>query len=99
MRKIKDYLELKGIPTINDREWNYYFTVNELVKLTPEMKFNGDYNKYYYKIGVVKQCWTDLHCIYGASYLCRVDFDGDLVDVSCMFLYTKKNFYEGDKRN
>lgn len=102
MRSIAKYSEIKDIPPLSEREWNYYFNVGDRVKIIPEMTRNWIYSDSSFfesidedmknGIGVVINCWSDLHCSYGSSYVCDVDFDGKQIRLLSMFFYTSKKF-------
>lgn len=110
MKSIVAYKENKDIPPLNKREWNYYFSEGERVKIIPEMYKNSahsDPTSYHYidsdlvnKVGVVKKCWSDLHSFaHGSSYVCDVEYDTKTITLVAMFFYTSKKFYERDIRS
>jgi hypothetical protein len=104
MRTITNFTNGKEIPPMGEREWNYSFGVGERVKLIPEMVNLNNNEGYFYEInineslidrvGIIKNCYPDLHCDYGTSFMCLVDFDGVEIKLMSMFLYTSLKFYK-----
>ena len=106
MRTITNFTISKEIPPLSEREWNYSFEVGERVKLIPEMVkniINNPYDTFQFinidmsfidKIGVITDCYPDLHCNFGTSYMCVVDFDGLEVTLMSSLLYTSLKFYK-----
>ena len=104
MRSITNFTNSKEIPPMSEREWNYSFEVGERVKLIPEMVNLNNNEGYFYEIGInkslidrvgiIKNCYPDLHCHYGTSFMCLVDFDGVEIKLMSMFLYTSLKFYK-----
>jgi hypothetical protein len=106
MRTITNFTNDRGIPPLSEREWNYSFEVGERVKLIPEMVKNiiiDPYNPFQFinidmsfidKIGVITDCYPDLHCNLGVSYMCLVDFDGVEKKLMSSLLYTSLKFYK-----
>jgi hypothetical protein len=106
MRTIINFTNDRGIPPMSEREWNYSFEVGERVKLIPEMvknMINDPYGPFQFinidlsyldKIGVITDCYPDLHCNLGTSYICLVDFDGVGKKLMSLFLYTSLKFYK-----
>jgi hypothetical protein len=106
MRTIAEFNNGKDIPPLSEREWNYSFGVGERVKLIPEMfknHINDPYDPFQFinidssyldKIGVITDCYPDIHCNLGTSYMCLVDFDGVEKKLMSIFLYTSLKFYK-----
>lgn len=108
MRTITNFTNDRGIPPLSEREWNYSFEVGERVKLIPEMVKNIINDPFLYsrniislsssdkinKIGVIKNCYPEIHCNFGTSYMCVVDFDGLEVTLMSSLLYTSLKFYK-----
>ena len=106
MRTIAKFNNDRDIPPMSEREWNYSFEVGERVKLIPEMvknMINDPYDPFQFinidssyldKIGVITDCYPDLHCNLGTSYMCLVDFDGVEKKLMSLFLYTSLKFYK-----
>jgi hypothetical protein len=106
MRTIINFTNDRGIPPMSEREWNYSFEVGERVKLIPEMfknHINDPYDPFQFinidssyldKIGVITDCYPDIHGNLGTSYMCLVDFDGVEKKLMSLFLYTSLKFYK-----
>jgi hypothetical protein len=103
MRTIINFTNDRSIPPMSEREWNYSFAAGERVKLIPEMvknminepfSFSHINPSYLDKIGVITDCYPDLHCNLGTSYMCLVDFDGVEKKLMSLFLYTSLKFYK-----
>lgn len=104
MRTITKFNNDRDIPPLSEREWNYSFEVGERVKLIPEMVKNNNYHPFSFnyideslidKIGIVISCHCDLHAFgQGSSYVCKVDFEGEIISHMCMYFYTSLKFYK-----
>jgi hypothetical protein len=103
MRTITNFTNSKEIPPLSEREWNYSFEVGERVKIIPEMIKNhtDDPFSFYYidkslidKIGIVISCHCDLQAFEGGSYVCKVDFEGEIISLMSMYFYTSLKFYK-----
>lgn len=103
MRTIAKFNNDKDIPPLSEREWNYSFEVGERVKLIPEMVKNFMNNPFSFThidpsyldvIGVIMDCYPDLHCNLGTSYICLVNFNGVEKKFMSHFLYTSSKFYK-----
>jgi len=96
MRSINLYTEMKDIPPYDERQWDYYFSVGERVKLIPKLSvewMDVDIITLEDEIGVVTRCWSDLICNYGSSYVCDVQYKTKKITLLTMFFYTSKKFY------
>jgi hypothetical protein len=106
MRTIINFTNDRSIPPMSEREWNYSFAAGERVKLIPEMvknHINDPYDPFQFinidlsyldKIGVITDCYPDLHCNLGTSYMCLVDFEGEIISLLSMYFYTSLKFYK-----
>lgn len=52
--------------------------------------FYFDLTQFIGKVGTVLSCRTDLMCMWGGSYFCEVDFDGEILQCCCRYFNKEK---------